>query len=145
MNDKWDLRFLQSADHVSTWSKDTRKQVGCVIVDSDYNQLSGGFNGFPRGISDDGRLDEKSTKLKMIVHAEANAVATAARNGHSLKGSTAYITHPPCSQCAALMIQAGVDRVVFFSGDKNSSWREDWELSMSMLREAGKGVREFPR
>lgn len=135
--DKWDLRFLSSAREISSWSKDPRRKVGCVIIDDDYNQLSGGFNGFPRGIADDHRLDDRPVKNRMIVHAEANAVAAAARNGHSLKDATVYITHAPCPQCACLLIQAGVVRVVYSKQkDSNPEDEEDFALAVVLLKEA---------
>jgi dCMP deaminase len=133
----WDRKFLSIAALVASWSKDPSTQVGCVITDGDHNQLAGGFNGFPRGILDDQRLRDREAKLKIIVHAEANAVSAAARNGHALKGSTVYITLPPCSQCAALLIQAGVYRVVFCAGVKPSKWEADWILAQGLLAEAG--------
>ena len=137
MNEKWYCRFLAIAKETASWSKDPNKQVGCVIVDDDKNQLSGGYNGFPRGIKDDQRLDNRELKLKMIVHAEANAVAAAARNGHSIKGATAYITHPPCVPCASLLIQAGIKRVVHVRGSLPSKWEQEWLLATSLLQEAG--------
>lgn len=128
---------MQAAENVAQWSKDPRRKVGCIIVDADNNQLSGGYNGFPRGIVDDGRLDDRDIKLKMIVHAEANAVAAAARNGHSIKGATAYITHNPCSQCACLLIQAGIKRVVFKKQNGYSTeWTKDFKLALDLLAEA---------
>lgn len=133
----WNKRFLDMACLFASWSKDPSTKVGCVIVDEDHNLLSAGFNGFPRGVADDRRLYDRETKLKLVVHAEANAVAAAARNGHSLKGSVAYITLPPCAQCAALLIQAGMCRVVFLSGTKPSKWEADWELAQGLLTEAG--------
>lgn len=139
----WDQRFAAQALHISTWSKDPNKKVGCVIVDADHNQLSGGYNGFPRGVRDDLRLNEKVTKLMLIVHAEANAVAGAARNGHSLKGGAAYITAPPCTQCAALLIQAGIRRVIFPMGDPKSSWAGNVEMAKVLLNEAGVAFLEF--
>lgn len=132
----WDLKFLSAATLFASWSKDPSTQVGCVIVDDDHNQLSGGFNGFPRGIADNHRLNDRETKLNIVVHAEANAVAAASRNGHALKGSTVYITLPPCAQCASLLIQAGVRRVVFYTGKKPSKWESDWILAQELLAEA---------
>lgn len=111
MTDKWIARFIRQAQHTATWSKDPRRKVGCVIVDKDYNILSGGFNGFPRGISDDLRLHDKEIKNRLIVHAEANAIAAAARNGHSVKGASAFISNFPCRPCAGLLIQAGIKNV----------------------------------
>lgn len=128
---------MQTAENVGQWSKDPRRKVGCIIVDDDNNQLSGGYNGFPRGIADDDRLNDRDTKLKMVVHAEANAVAAAARNGHSIKGATAYVTHNPCSQCACLMIQAGIKCVVFRKQEGYSAeWTKDFKLALDLLAEA---------
>lgn len=141
----WDKKFLDVAILTASWSKDQNRKVGCVFTDTDNNQLSGGYNGFPRGIADDHRLHDRETKLPMVVHAEANAVAAAARNGHALKNSTAYITLPPCSQCAALLIQAGVHRVVFLSGVKPSKWESNWALAQGLLTEAGIEFEEVER
>lgn len=134
----WDDRWMSVAQMVAGWSKDPRRKVGCVIVDADNNQLSGGYNGFPRGIADDKRLEDRPLKLKITVHAEANAVAAAARNGHSIKGETAYITHNPCSQCACLLIQAGIKRVVYqIQLGHSYDWTEDFKLAINLLEEAG--------
>jgi dCMP deaminase len=128
---------MQQAESIAQWSKDPRRKVGCLIVDSDNNQLSGGYNGFPRGIADDDRLNDRTTKLKMVVHAEANAVAAAARNGHSIKGATAYVNHCICPQCACLLIQAGVSRVVMTEQQGFSSeWHDAFRLARVLLLEA---------
>jgi len=55
----WDRKFMEMAVLVASWSKDPSTKVGCVIADSDHAQLSEGFNGFPRGIADDGRLQQR--------------------------------------------------------------------------------------
>ena len=141
----WNKRFLDMACLISSWSKDPSTKVGCVIVDGDHNLLSTGFNGFSRGVADDQRLCDRETKLKLVVHAEANAIAAAARNGHTLIWSTAYITLPPCAQCAALLIQAGVRRVVFLSGSKPSKWEADWQLAQGLLTEAGVQFEEIEK
>ena len=78
MMNGWDRKFIEMAVLVSSWSKDPSTKVGCVIADSDHAQLSEGFNGFPRGIADDARLHEREVKYRLIVHAEANAIAAAA-------------------------------------------------------------------
>ncbi len=140
----WDQRWMQLAESVAQWSKDPRRKVGCLIVDADNNQLSGGYNGFPRGIADDERLNDRETKLKIVVHAEANAVAAAARNGHSVKGATAYVTHYVCSRCVCLLIQAGISRVVT-SGQQGYSkeWEQDFALGLTLLVEDGVAITEF--
>ena len=95
MSNKWDIRFLELAKHISGWSKDPSTKVGCVVVGEDREIRSTGFNGFPRGISDDNeRLTDRNKKYPLICHAEENAIMHAARIGVSLKGSTAFVTWP---------------------------------------------------
>lgn len=90
-------------------------QVGCVIATRDGFILSTGYNGTPRGEDHcrvwDDRCMENDDRHR-VVHAEANAVANAARNGTKLLDSTAYVTHDPCIKCRALLKQAGVIMVV---------------------------------
>ena len=59
----WDRKFIDMAVLVSSWSKDPSTKVGCVIADSDHAQLSEGFNGFPRGIADDERLNQREISI----------------------------------------------------------------------------------
>lgn len=142
---KWDRRFMQIAYLTASWSKDPNTKVGCVVIDSDFNQLSGGFNGLPRGIADSpDRLANRDIKLLYIVHAEANAVAAAARNGHSLKGATCYVTRRPCCQCASLLIQAGVAVVVVPNRTDEKRWLENVEAAERVLVEAGVTYRRVP-
>ena len=145
MGDKWDLRFLELAKHISAWSKDPSTKVGCVVVGEDREIRSTGFNGFPRGISDDiERLEDRSQKYPLICHAEENAIMHAARIGVSLKGSTAYVTWPPCSRCARSLIQAGVKEVVYsLEEEVPERWIEDFNISTNMLSEAGVLVRSI--
>lgn len=142
----WDNKFFLNALLIESYSKDPRKKVGCIVVNSDHQQLSGGYNGFPRRILDTPeRLNDKQLKLQIVVHAEANAIAAAAKNGHSLKYGTIYITHPPCSQCAALIIQSGIDAVKYLQGKPKSGWEENWKLALKILREARIGTQCFSR
>lgn len=144
MADKWDIRFLELAKHISGWSKDPSTKVGCVVVGEDREIRSTGFNGFPRGISDDSeRLTDRSKKYPLICHAEENAIMHAARIGISLKGSTAFVTWPPCSRCARSLIQAGVQEIVYPETDGiPERWLEDFNISNAMLLEAGVLVRQ---
>ena len=143
MTDKWDNRFLQLAEHISKWSKDPSTKVGCVVVGPDREIRSTGFNGFPRGIDDsEERLTNRDLKYPLICHAEENAIMHAARIGLSLKDCTAYVTWPPCTRCARSLIQAGISEVVIPSGlEIPDRWREDFELSMSLMRESGLNIR----
>ena len=143
MSAKWDIRFLKLATHISEWSKDPSTKVGCVVVGPDREIRSTGFNGFPRGIQDsDERLTNRDLKYPLICHAEENAIMHAARIGLALKGCTAYVTWPPCTRCARSLIQAGVSEIVIPSGlEIPDRWRDDFEMSMGLLREAGVKIR----
>jgi dCMP deaminase len=134
---RWDARFLALAAHIADWSKHRTTKVGCVVVDDDRRIRVTGYNGFPRGVTDlPERLADRPTKLLLSVHAEANAVATAARSGVSLARCTAYITHPPCAACAASLIQAGIRRVVF-QGQLRADWAESEAAARLLMQEAG--------
>ena len=138
MSDKWDMRFLDLATHISEWSKDPSTKVGCVVVGPGREIRSTGFNGFPRGILDsDDRLTDRDLKYPLICHAEENAIMHAARIGLALKGCTAYVTWPPCTRCARSLIQAGISEIVIPSGlEIPDRWKTDFETSMGLLREA---------
>ena len=131
---KWDYRFLQLAQLVAGWSKDPSTQVGAVIVDDDYRIVSVGYNGFPKKIVDNFRLNDRKIKYDIVVHAEANALLFANK---PVDGCTIY-TWPfePCPRCAGLIIQAGIKRVVSFQ-NKNTRWEEDFKLSRNLFCEAG--------
>lgn len=143
---KWDQRFLRLAQHISEWSKDPSTKVGCVVVGPDREIRSTGFNGFPRGIEDSAeRLDNRELKYPLICHAEENAIMHAARIGVALRGCVAYVTWPPCTRCARSLVQAGVSEVVYPSSlEIPERWRDDFEMSMQMLREAGVSARQVP-
>ena len=133
----WTKRFLELADHISQWSKDPSTKVGCVIVGPDREIRSTGFNGFPRGIDDDHRLDEREEKYPIICHAEENAIMHAARIGVALKGCTAYVTWMPCTRCARSLIQAGISRVVYEQRPVPARWQDDFDRSYKLLLESG--------
>lgn len=128
----WNEYLIHLAHAVAMKSKDTTK-VGCVIVGQDHEILATGFNGAPIGVTD--RL-ERPIKYKFTSHAEQNAVSFAARNGHALRGSTAYVTHHPCSACARSLIQAGIRCVVVGDGVTHMDAVE-FEVAAVMFEEAG--------
>lgn len=144
MSTRWDIRFIELARHIAQWSKDPSTKVGCVVVGPDREIRSTGFNGFPRGIADtSARLDDRDQKYPLICHAEENAIMHAARIGVALKGCVAYVTWPPCTRCARSLVQAGVGEVVFPADlEIPDRWRADFDLSMTMLAEAGVRTRE---
>lgn len=104
-----DLLFLNLAASVSAFSHCNRRKVGAVIVDKDNRVISTGYNGTPKGTCND--CEDAAGKTKpTVIHAERNAIAFAQQN---LQGCTIYITLSPCITCAAEIIQAGIERVVF--------------------------------
>jgi dCMP deaminase len=107
--DSWDEYFLWIAEAVAIKSKDPRCSVGAVIVSSDNIVLSTGFNGLARRIYDDEKLlADAEEKLKVICHAEANAIYNAARMGVALEGASIFVTKFPCLACCNAIIQAGI-------------------------------------
>lgn len=140
---KWDKRFLDLAQHISTWSKDMSTKVGAVIT-RNKRLVSVGYNGFPEKVLDlTERYEDRAVKYKMIVHAERNAILFAQQ---SLVGCTLY-TYPfgPCSVCAGMIIQAGISRCVFprMSEDLKKRWGPDIEMATKMFAEAGIEVFEM--
>jgi len=130
---KWDIRFLELAKLVSSWSKDPSTKVGAVITDNKNRIVSVGYNGFPTGIEDDDRLNNRDTKYKIIIHGEMNAINFANKN---LEHCTLY-TYPfePCSRCASIIIQSGITRVVTYENNIDR-WEEDFKLSRQLFKEA---------
>lgn len=137
--DNWDKRYYDLAKEFSKWSKDPSSKIGAVAIGAKGEVLSSGYNGFPRGIADtEERLHTREIKYKLVVHAEANCIYNATRNGVSLNGSTMYVYGLPCcSDCAKAIIQVGVKRVVMNGDLDNPRWKDSLELAMSMFKESG--------
>jgi dCMP deaminase len=136
-NEKWDVRFLQLAKLVSSWSKDTSTKTGAVIVRPDRTVVSIGFNGFPKNMPDNPEwYGNRKEKYSRIVHCEVNALIHAFE---SLKGYTLY-TYPfgSCDRCAVQLLQAGVTRFVFPSpsSDALSRWRESLKRAKKYIEES---------
>ena len=155
MQMKWDTHFLRVALLNADMSKDPNTQVGSVIVGPCREIRSAGFNGFPRGIADTAaRLADRDLKLRLIVHAEMNAILNAARVGISTKGCTLYLAAtdntglvwggPPCTRCVVEMIQAGISEVVSYPEKAvPSRWHVDLAFARMLLDEAGVIYREI--
>lgn len=140
----WDKRWIGLIDHYAEWSKDLNTKVGCVIVSQDNDQLSQGYNDFPRGFFDDedNKLGRRSRPEKYLwtEHAERNAIYNAARNGVSLKGAKIYVVGVPCTACARGIRQSGITDVYIpygriFSPNNKKKWTEDAEYSKQLLSE----------
>lgn len=133
--------YMQIAELFSNMSEGIRAKVGAVIV-TENGVLLPGFNGTPSGSNNaleyiDPKTGDCVTK-PCVVHAELNCVMKAAKEGVSVKGSTVYVTHSPCVQCAAMLIQAGVKRVVYRSVYKNTE-------GIDLLKEQGMFTRLLKR
>jgi dCMP deaminase len=108
---EFDKKYMQFADIWSTNSYANRKKVGAIIV-RDNQIISDGYNGTPAGF-DNSCEDVDNVTKPYVLHAEANAITKLARSTQSSVGSTLYVTCSPCLECAKLIIQAGITRVVF--------------------------------
>lgn len=116
---KYDTAYLKMAFEWGKLSHCKRKQVGALIV-KDRMIISDGFNGTPSGF-DNCCEDENSATKWEVLHAEANAILKVASSTQSAKGSTLYITLSPCRECSKLIHQAGIKRVVYANGYRDSS------------------------
>jgi len=106
-----DTRYLRMARIWAENSYCSRRQVGAIIV-SGSMIISDGFNGTPSGFENVCEDADGITK-PYVLHAEANAITKVARSNNSSEGATLYVTASPCLECAKLIIQAGIKRVVF--------------------------------
>jgi len=108
---KFDKHYLEMA---AIWAKNSyckRRQVGALLV-KDRMIISDGFNGTPAGFENQCE-DENDVTKPYVLHAEANAITKVAKSGNSSEGATLYITTAPCIECAKLIIQSGIKRVVY--------------------------------
>ncbi len=106
-----DSRYLRMARIWSENSYCERRKVGALLV-KDQMIISDGYNGTPSGF-DNVCENEQGLTYPYVLHAEANAITKVARSNNSSEGSTLYVTASPCMECAKLIIQAGIKRVVF--------------------------------
>lgn len=106
-----DKRYLRMARIWAENSYCQRRQVGAIIV-KDQMIISDGFNGTPSGFENICE-DETGVTKPYVLHAEANAITKVARSNNSSDGSTLYVTASPCLECAKLIIQSGIKRVVY--------------------------------
>lgn len=126
----WDEYFIGFTKYAATRSKDPKTQVGACIVDKDHRILSIGYNGMPIGIADD--EEHWRTKHLLVSHAEANAISFCKAD---LEGSTLYVTFFPCNECAKMIIQNKIKRVVYLQ--KKVSKHIPANISAKMFEEAG--------
>lgn len=122
----WDTYFMLIAKISSMRSKDPNTQVGACIIDNNKKIISCGYNGAPRGFSDDlfpwDREGEfQNTKYPYVCHAELNAILN---SNADLRGCTIYVDLFPCNECAKAIIQCGIKKVIYLS-DKYNGTKEN--------------------
>lgn len=123
-----DSRYMRMARIWAENSYCKRRQVGALIVKNKMI-ISDGYNGTPSGF-DNVCEDESGVTIPYVLHAEANAITKIARSNNSSEGATMYVTASPCIECAKLIIQAGIKRVVY--GEKYRL-----EEGLDLLKKAG--------
>lgn len=141
----WDEYFMEITHLVARRSTCLRRQIGAVLV-KDKNVLATGYNGSPSGVAhclDVGCLRDKlgipsgeRHELCRGLHAEQNAIVQAAKHGSNISGSTLYCTNQPCIICSKMIINAGIQRIVYENGYPDS-------LSMEMIAESGITIDKF--
>ena len=124
----FDDMYMETAHVVAKQSRAQRAQVGALLV-RDNNILAYGYNGTPSGF-DNSCEDENYVTKREVLHAESNAICKLAKSMQSSEGATLYVTLSPCFECAKLIVQSGVKRVVFGQQYRDTS-------SLDFLREAG--------
>ncbi|KAG5617948.1 hypothetical protein H5410_017775 [Solanum commersonii] len=143
----WDDYFMAIAFLSAERSKDPNRQVGACLVSQNYVILGIGYNGFPRGCSDDKLPWAKKskngnpleTKYPYVCHAEVNAILNT--NHASAAGQRLYVTMFPCNECAKIIIQSGVSEVIYFVEKRLDGSDTAYVASHKLLSLAGIKVR----
>ncbi len=137
---KWDKLGMDIAIRMSEMSKDPSTKVGACVM-RDKFIISQGFNGPPQGLSSD-LTATREEKIAISLHAELNTVLLARE---SLDGCTLYVTHYPCSQCASVIAQVGIAKVVHLPADPEFAdrWAESNKHATSTFNKRGVVVEEY--
>lgn len=127
-------KFYTDAQAAASHSKDPSTKVGAVVLGPGHEVRSSGWNGAPRRSTadEDERWQDREQKLKWVVHAEANAIANAARSGAALNTCAMVVTHAPCLGCAKLIVQAGI--ILVMAPQPEPAFAERWAEDMAMTR-----------
>jgi len=154
----WDAYFMALAKLAASRSTCLSRPTGCVIV-RNKQVLSTGYNGSMPGVphcSDEGKCYRRTINIKGVekydfcrsIHAEANAIALAAREGLSLNGTTAYMTLFPCFSCVKLLVRAGIKEIVYELGyvsniiERDRRWKEALEETHVKTKQFELGEKE---
>ena len=148
MENRFDSKYIRMAEIWATNSYAVRNKVGALLV-KDGQIISDGYNGTPKGFDNncedeirtpnpsDPRFEDIELKTKPeVLHAEANAITKVAKSNYSSDGSTLYVTLSPCFECAKLIIQSGIKRVVYKETYRNTE-------GLELLKKAGIEVEQI--
>lgn len=146
--DKWDKRFMEVARLVSSWAScyQQDRKIGAVIV-KEKRIMTTGYNGAPAGVKTCVERGECMRKrlgiesgtrheLCYAIHAEQNAIIQAAKLGVSIEGATLYCTHQPCIICAKMIVNSGIERIVYEKGYPDA-------FSLEIIAESGVKIERF--
>lgn len=135
---KWDIRFLELAGFIASWSKDPSTKVGAVIAGNDRRIMAIGYNGFPSTVVDDeGILADRERKLALTVHAEMNAILNA-RNVDLRAAYGIYVSAPfVCAECAKHIVQAGIKRVLVAGPPVPQRWADSDRIAQETFALGG--------
>jgi dCMP deaminase len=128
----WSETWMSMVRGIAKRSKDPSTQVGAVLVSPDNRKVHTGYNGFPIGIKDTKARWKRPTKYSFVLHSEVNSILNSKTD---LTGWTLYVSIPPCSSCALIIIQAGIKKVVYENLPSKES-QLDYKFAVSLLKEA---------
>lgn len=139
---KWDCFFFASALTASRLSKDPSTKVGAAIENNGH-LVSTGYNGFPKGFPDKPEyLLDRDLKIRLVEHAERNAISQALNKPGDIRNGSIYITHCPCTDCAKGIIQAGIKKIQFpHYPEFEKRW--DFPFTRNLLEQCGVEIIQF--
>ncbi len=137
----WDKRFFELVDVVASWSEDTSRKIGAVIVGPSNEIRATGFNGLPRGVcagDAERHSKEDGEKYYWYEHAERNAIFNAARIGVPLEGCIIYANLFPCADCARAIVQSGLKALKTYTPpESDPTYQRSFLVSKALLEEGG--------
>ena len=137
--------FFNIASVVASRSKDPSTKTGAVIVSKTRQIIACGYNGFPSGFPDNPELyNNKELKYPRIVHAEMNAILSAAKHGISTQDASIFVVPiQVCNECAKAIIQAGIKHVYCKVFKDTDTWRESFKVSQELFDACGVEVKLY--
>ena len=130
---QYDKVYMNMAKELASLSYALRSKVGCIIVSKEGQIISQGYNGTPSGrdnCCEYTDMDGEFVSKREVLHAESNAIIKCARWAASTNGATLYVTLSPCFDCAKMIVQAGIERVVYHEEYRNTE-------GLDLLKECG--------